>query len=108
MPAAPVTETITLSESGVPTVNYLRQAADSGIRTVHDCKQMFPRPSYGVAWNGSASWLRRPPVTTEVSGLYTAGPFSPAGASASHVVLSAALAAYGCHNYLSDRVAIQR
>ena len=48
-PAAPVTETITLSESGVPTVNYLRQAADSGIRTVHDCKQMFPRPSYGVA-----------------------------------------------------------
>jgi phytoene dehydrogenase-like protein len=100
-PTAPVTETITLSETGVPTVDYLRQAADSGIRTVHDCKQMFPRPSYGVAWNGFGSWLRRPPVTTGISGLYTAGPFSPAGSSASHVVLSAALAAYGCHDYLS-------
>ena len=101
MPTAPVTETVTLSETGVPTVNYLRQAADSGIRTVLDCKQMFPRPAYGVAWIGFRSWLRRPPVTTEVSGLYTAGPFSPAGASASHVVLSAALAAYGCHDYLN-------
>ncbi|HET6759116.1 MAG TPA: FAD-dependent oxidoreductase, partial [Propionibacteriaceae bacterium] len=89
-PAAPVIETVTFSETGVPTVDYLRQAAGSGIRTVHDCKQMFPRPSYGVAWNGFGSWLRRPPVTTEVSGLYTAGPFSAAGASASHVVLSAA------------------
>ena len=105
-PIAPITETVTLSETGVPTVEYLRQAADSGIRTVHDCKQMFPRPSYGVAWNGFRSWLRRPLVTTEVSGLYTAGPFSAAGASASHVVLSAALAAYGCHDYLSDRTAI--
>jgi phytoene dehydrogenase-like protein len=107
MPTAPVTETVTLSETGVPTVNYLRQAADSGIRTVQDCKQMFPRPSYGVAWNGFRSWLRRPPVTTEVSGLYTAGPFSPAGASASHVILSAALAAYSCHDYLNARIAIQ-
>jgi hypothetical protein len=68
--------------------------------------QMFPRPSYGVAWIGFRSWLRRPPVTTEVLGLYTAGPFSAAGASASHVVLSAGLAAYGCHEYLSDRTAI--
>jgi phytoene dehydrogenase-like protein len=106
MPTAPVIETVTLSETGVPTIDYLRQAADTGIRTVHDCKQMFPRPSYGVAWNGFGSWLRRPPVTTEVSGLYTAGPFSAAGASASHVVLSAALAAYGCHDYLSARIAL--
>jgi phytoene dehydrogenase-like protein len=107
MPTARVIETVTLSETGVPTVDYRRQAADSGIRTVHDCKQMSPRPSYGVAWNGFGSWLRRPPVTTEVSGLYTAGPFSAAGASASHVVLSGALAAYGCHDYLSDRTAMQ-
>jgi phytoene dehydrogenase-like protein len=106
VPTAPVIETVRLSETGVPTVEYLRQAADIGIRTVHDCKQMFPRPSYGVAWNGFRSWLRRPPVTTEVLGLYTAGPFSAAGASASHVVLSAGLAAYGCHEYLSDRTAI--
>jgi phytoene dehydrogenase-like protein len=108
IPTAPVTETVTLTETGVPTVTYLRQAADSGIRTVQDCKQMFPRRAYGVAWNGFRSWLRRPPVTTEVAGLYTAGPFSPAGASASSVVLSAALAAYSCHDYLSARIAIQQ
>jgi phytoene dehydrogenase-like protein len=107
MPTARVIETVTLSETGVPTVDYRRRSADSGIRTVHDCKQMSPRPSYGVAWNGFGSWLRRPPVTTEVSGLYTAGPFSAAGASASHVVLSGALAASGCHDYLSDRTAMQ-
>jgi hypothetical protein len=42
-------------------------------------------------------------VTTEIPGLYAASPSSPAGPSPSHVVLSAALAAYGCHDYLDDR-----
>jgi phytoene dehydrogenase-like protein len=102
-PTALVTETVAFSETGVPTVNYLRQAVGSGIRTVHDYKQMFPRPSYGVAWNGFASWLRRPQVTTEIPGLYAASPSSPAGPSASQVVLSAALAAYGCHDYVRAR-----
>jgi hypothetical protein len=74
--------------------------AGGGIHTVHDFNQTVPRPSYGVAWNGFDSWLRRPPVTTQIPGLYTAGPFSPAGPSPSHVVLSAALAAYACHDYL--------
>jgi UDP-galactopyranose mutase len=99
-PTRPVTETVAFSESGVPTVNYLRQAADGGIRTVHDCRQILPSPSYGVAWSGFNSWLRRPQVTTEFPGLYAAGPWSPAGPGASQVVLSAALAAYGCQDYL--------
>jgi hypothetical protein len=85
----------------VPAITYLRQGSESGIRTDHDYNRSRPQPSYGVAWNGFASWLRRPAVTTEVSGVYTAGPFSPAGPDASHVVLSAALAAYGCHDYLA-------
>jgi hypothetical protein len=73
------------------------------VRTVHDFADALPRPSYGVAWNGLPSWLSRPQVTTEIPGLYAASPSSPAGASPSHVVLSAALAAYGCHDYLDDR-----
>jgi phytoene dehydrogenase-like protein len=97
---APVAETIALNETGVPTVSYRRHVAGGGIHTVHDFNQTVPRPSYGVAWNGFDSWLRRPPVTTQIPGLYTAGPFSPAGPSPSHVVLSAALAAYACHDYL--------
>jgi len=100
-PTSLVTETVTFGETGVPAITYLRQGSESGIRTDHDYNRSRPQPSYGVAWNGFASWLRRPAVTTEVSGVYTAGPFSPAGPAASHVVLSAALAAYGCHDYLA-------
>jgi phytoene dehydrogenase-like protein len=99
-----VAETVRLTDAGIPTVSYLRRRADAGLRTVHDFTTLLPRPSYGVAWNGFTSWLRRPPVTTEIPGLYAASPSSPAGPSASQVVLSAALAAYGCHDYLSARI----
>jgi phytoene dehydrogenase-like protein len=96
-------ETVTLTEAGVPTVSYLRQLADHGLRTTHDFNAKQPRASYGVAWSGFASWLRRPSVTTEIPGLYAASPSSPAGPDASQVVLSAALAAYGCHDHLGAR-----
>ena len=99
-PAAPVMENVALNEAGVPTVSYRRQVAGVGIRSVHDFNRTLPRASYGVAWDGFSSWLRRPLVTTEIPGLYAAGPFSPAGPSPSHVLLSAALAAYACHDYL--------
>ena len=99
-PAAQVSETITVSDTGVPTVNYLRPAADSGICTIHNFNQTAQRASYGIAWDGFGSWLRRPSVRTKIPGVYTAGPFSPGGPNASHVVLSAALAAYGCHDYV--------
>jgi UDP-galactopyranose mutase len=100
---APVHEAVALNDAGVPTVSYLHQSSGKGIRTVHDFKQTIPRPSYGVAWGGFNSWLRRPQVTTEIPGLYAAGPWSPAGPGASQVVLSAALAAYACHDYLGAR-----
>jgi UDP-galactopyranose mutase len=99
-PAALVMEAVVLNEAGIPTVSYRRQVEGGGIHSLHDFKQTHPRPSYGVAWNGLSSWLRRPLVTTEIPGLYAAGPFSPAGPSPSHVVLSAALAAYACQDYL--------
>ena len=93
-------ENVALNVAGVPTVSYRRQVAGGEIDSVHEFNQIHPRPSYGVAWNGFSSWLRRPLVTTEIPGLYAAGPFSPAGPSPSHVVLSSALAAYACHDYL--------
>jgi phytoene dehydrogenase-like protein len=99
-PAALLHETVTFSEAGVPTLNYLRRVAGGGLRTTHDFNATHPRPAYGVAWSGFASWLRRPSVTTDIPGLYTASPSSPAGPGASEVVLSAALAAYGCHEQL--------
>jgi hypothetical protein len=104
-PIARLRETITLTTDGVPTVSYLRQRADNGIQTTHDFNATLPRASYGAAWSGFASWLRRPPVTTEIPGLYTASPSSPAGPGPSQVVLSAALAANGCHDHLSPRIA---
>jgi phytoene dehydrogenase-like protein len=102
-PTELVTETISLTPAGIPTVNYRRQHAGAGLRTVHDFGNTLPRPSYGVAWHGFSSWLGKPPVTTEIPGLYAASPSSPAGSSESQVVLSAALAAYGCHDYVASR-----
>jgi UDP-galactopyranose mutase len=99
--ATSVTETITLTQDGVPTVEYLRPADDHAVRTVHDYQAADPRPAYGVAWQGFDSWLRRPPVTSKPAGLFLAGPFSPAGPGPSQVLCSAALASYGCHGYLS-------
>ena len=98
--AAPVHETVALDEAGVPNINYLRQLAGQRLETTHDFNATLPKPSYGAAWSGFASWLRRPSVTTTIPGLYTAGPSSPAGSGASQVVLSAALAAYSCQGHL--------
>ncbi len=77
MPIALLRETVTLSEAGIPTVSYLRQLANSGLRTIHDFNATLPKASYGVAWSGLSSWRRRPPVTTEIPGLYAASPASP-------------------------------
>ena len=98
--AALLHETVTFSKAGVPSINYFRQVRDNGLRTTHDFNATLPHAGYGVAWSGFASWLRRPSVTTDIPGLYTASPSSPAGPRASAVVLSAALAAYGCHEHL--------
>jgi phytoene dehydrogenase-like protein len=100
-PSSGVTETITLTPDGIPTLEYLRPAGEHTIRTVHDFHFAVPRSGYGVAWQGFGSWLRRPAVTSEIAGLFLAGPFSPAGPGLSQVVCSAALASHSCHGYLS-------
>ena len=42
-PTALLRETVGLSEAGVPTVNYLRQVTDSGLRTTHDFQHNAPQ-----------------------------------------------------------------
>ena len=99
-PARGVGETVRLSASGLPTITYRRPADTRSLISVHDYHRLSPDPSAGAAWQGFRSWQRRPPVTSEVPGLFLAGPWSPAGAGLSEVVLSGALAAYGCAGYL--------
>jgi len=96
-----VRETVALSDSGVPTITYSRPVTSGTLHSVHDYRHTTPDPGVGLAWNGFRSWLDRPRVTTDLSGFFTAGPFSPGGSSPSSVVLSGALASYGCHDYLS-------
>jgi phytoene dehydrogenase-like protein len=101
-PTAGVSETVALNARGVPTVTYRRPAGGRSVRSVHDFGSISTSSSGGVTWQGFRSFLRRPPVTTEIAGLFLAGPFSAAGASPSAVLLSSALAAYRCQNYLSS------
>jgi phytoene dehydrogenase-like protein len=102
-PSAGVRETVTLTADGVPTVTYTRPVAESTVISTHDFGAARPCPASGVAWAGMRSWIRRPAVTTEVPGLFVAGPFSPAGPGGSAEVLSGALAAYAVQDHLGQR-----
>jgi phytoene dehydrogenase-like protein len=93
----------TLTTAGIPVVDYSRPVPGGTLISRHDFRNTSPRPSAGVAWNGLRSWTRRPPVSSEVPGLFTAGPFSPAGPGGSAEVLSGALAAYAVQAYLTSR-----
>jgi hypothetical protein len=95
-----VTETVTLSAEGLPTVSYLRPAAGGAVRSVHDFGSPIPTPGFGLAWHGFSSWVDRPPIRTAWAGVFTAGPFSPGGPGPSQTVLSGALASYACHDLL--------
>ena len=99
-PVRGVRETVTLTADGVPTVTYARPVAGTTVLSRHDYAAARPSPASGVAWAGTGSWLRRPAVTTEVPGLFVAGPFSPAGPGGSAEVLSGALAAYAVQDFL--------
>jgi phytoene dehydrogenase-like protein len=92
---AEISETVMLTADGVPVVSYVRP----GVRTTHDFTNPRPDPSWGPRWRRASDLSRRPPVTTEVRGLFLAGASSPAGNGPSQVVLSAALAANACDDY---------
>jgi UDP-galactopyranose mutase len=101
-PSAEVTETVELSPGGVPVVSYRRPAADGTLVSRHDFGRLVPTPGAGVAWHGFRRWLDQPPVSTEVAGLYTASPASPAGNGPSQVILSGALASYAVHDGVAE------
>jgi hypothetical protein len=82
-------------------VEFTREIGDATLQTVHDYAAAVPRTGAGVAWHGFRSWLRRPPISSVIPGLFVAGPFSRGGNSPSATVLSAALASYGGHDYLN-------
>ena len=93
-------ETVELSGAGVPVVTYRRPVAGGTVSSRHDHGRSRSQPGAGVAWHGFRGWVRRPPVVTGVTGLYTASPSSPAGGAPSPTVLSAALAAAACQDGL--------
>lgn len=84
-----------------PVTTYTRPVDTATLQTVHDYSSATSTPRAGAAWTGFGSWLRRPPVTSEVAGLFLAGPFSRGGGSPSQTVLSGALASYAAQNYLN-------
>ncbi|MET0692762.1 MAG: hypothetical protein ABWY56_02470, partial [Propionibacteriaceae bacterium] len=96
-----ISELVELSDAGVPTITYSRPLENGTLHTVHDYARASPDFGAGLAWNSFRSWLDRPPITTGVHGFFSAGPFSPGGSAPSAVVLSGALASYGCHDYLA-------
>ena len=99
-PAVP-TETIRHSHGGGPVIDYTRPAGDRSVRIVHDYSDPRPDPTAGVGWRGFGSWLNRPPISSELTGLFTAGPYSRGGSAPSMQVLSGALAAYGCQRLVA-------
>jgi phytoene dehydrogenase-like protein len=99
-----VREVRSLTTAGVPVIAYTRPIPGGRVTSSHDFRVTRPRPAAGVSWDGPRSWTRRPPVSGEVTGMFTAGPFSPAGPGWSAEVLSGALAAYAVQAYLQTRV----
>jgi UDP-galactopyranose mutase len=93
-------ETVRLTAHGVPTLSYTRPTPAGLLHTELDYGDPLRSRSAGIAWDGFRSWPARPSVTTDVPGLFLAGPFSPGGGSPSAVILSGALASYAGHDYL--------
>ena len=102
-PSTEVTQTTRLSADGVPVITYARPAGGGTLRSTHDFGSASPSPDAGLADRGFKGWSRRPPTTSDLGGLFLAGPFSAAGPGPSSVILSGALASYAAHDLVSGR-----
>jgi UDP-galactopyranose mutase len=100
-PSGRVAELVQLSAEGVPVVTFSRPVGDGTLHSVHDFGRCQPCAAYGLAGTGFRGWTRRPPVSSEVGGLFLAGPWSAAGPGPAQQVLAGALASYACHELLS-------
>lgn len=88
------TETVRHRQRSGPTVSYTRPVGERTLLLTYDYADGRPDPAAGAAWQGFGSWLDRPPTTSAVPGLFTAGPSSRSGPGPSQQILSGALAAY--------------
>lgn len=95
------TETVQHRATGGPLIEYTRRIQDRTLLIRHDYDDARPDTSAGVGWSGFTGWLDRPPVSSELTGLFSAGPASRGGPAPSMQVLSGALAAYGCQRLVA-------
>ena len=96
--ATEVTETIRLDPAGVPLISYRRPTSAGVLESIHDFGAARPDPAAGVAWRSFRDWFRKPPIRTELPGLFLAGPHTAAGGGLSPTLLAGALASYGVHD----------
>ena len=99
-PGIDVSERVALTAVGLPSVTYQRPVTDGWLQVTHDYRQARPDRAVGASWHRFSDWLRRPPTTTEVAGLFVAGPHSRSGNGPAQVILSGALASAACSAYL--------
>ncbi|HEY9290404.1 MAG TPA: FAD-dependent oxidoreductase [Microlunatus sp.] len=95
------TETIRHTTGRGPQITYTRPVGERCVVITHDFTDPRSDPAAGVGWRGFGGWLDRPPISSELTGLFTAGPYSRGGPGPSMQVLSGALAAYGCQRLVA-------
>lgn len=95
------TETVRHRSAAPPTISYTRPMGDRTLQITYDYSAGHPDPAAGPAWQGSGSWLDRPPTTSALRGLFTAGPSSRSGPGPSHQILSGTLAAYAVQRLIA-------
>lgn len=94
------TETVRHRSAGGPRIDWTRRVGDRLLQISHDWDNPRPDPGAGLAWRGFGSWLHRPPVSSALTGLFTAGAYSRGGPLPSMQVLSGSLAAYGAQRLI--------
>jgi phytoene dehydrogenase-like protein len=95
------TETVRHRAAGGPRIDYIRRVGPRLLQVSHDYGNPRPDPGAGLAWRGFGSWLDRPPISSELTGLFTAGPFSRGGHTPSAQILSGALGAYAAQQLIN-------
>ena len=82
-------------------MTFTRPTGDATWEVVHDHTRAEHDPGSGYAFDGVRSWLRRPTSRTSTPGVFLAGAQLRGGNRPAEVVLSGALAAAACAEFLS-------
>lgn len=79
---------------------HMIRTPDGWVTIRHDFAAATPDPGAGAAWQGAASWRRRPPIVGD-DGVFRASAASRGGAEPWAQILSGALATYAIHDRLA-------